>query len=77
MNLVYAQERRLANYGGHDDAIAKLKSTKDANSFQATIKKIAGDQKNDTTAIGDLANVLKTVAPDVAEKISELQKFDR
>jgi len=71
------QERRLANYAGHDDAIAKLKSTKDANSFQATIKKIAGDQKNDTTAIGDLANVLKTVAPDVAEKISELQKFDR
>ena len=42
-----------------------------------TIKKIAGDQKNDTTAIGDLANLLKTVAPDVAEKISELQKFDR
>ena len=71
------QEKRLSNYSNYDDAIAKLKSTKDAASFQSTVKKIAVDQKNDTSAISDLANVLKTVAPDVAEKISELQKIDR
>jgi len=71
------QEKRLTNYSNYDDAIAKLKSSKDAASFQATIKKVAADHKNDTSAIADLANVLKTVAPDVAEKITELQKFDR
>jgi len=71
------QEKRLTNYSNYDDAIAKLKSSKDAASFQSTIKKLAVDQKNDTSAISDLANVLKTVAPDVADKISELQKFDR
>jgi len=71
------QEKRLANYSNYDDAISKLKSSKDAASFQTTIKKIAADQKNDTSAIADLTNVLKNVAPDVAEKISELQKFDR
>lgn len=71
------QEKRLANYSNYDDAISKLKSSKDAASFQTTIKKIAADQKTDTSAIADLTNVLKNVAPDVAEKISELQKFDR
>ena len=73
----FFQEKRLTNYSNYDDAIAKLKSSKDAASFQATIKKVAADHKNDTSAIADLANVLKTVAPDVAEKITELQKFDR
>jgi len=63
--------------GNYDDAIAKLKSSKDAAIFQVTTKKIATDHKNDTSAIADLANVLKTVAPDVTEKISELQKYDR
>merc|ERR1712165_161345 len=45
------QEKRLGNYSNFDDAIAKLKSSKDANSFQSTVKKIAADQKNDTSAI--------------------------
>ena len=67
----------MTNYSNYDDAIAKLKSSKDAAIFQVTTKKIATDHKNDTSAIADLANVLKTVAPDVTEKISELQKYDR
>ena len=67
----------MGNYGNFDDAIAKLKSSKDANSFQMTTKKIATDHKSDTTAITDLNNMLKTEAPDVGEKISELQKLDR
>ena len=67
----------MGNYGNFDDAIARLKSSKDANSFQMTTKKIAADHKSDTTAITDLNNMLKTEAPDVGEKISELQKLDR
>ena len=67
----------MGNYSNFDDAIAKLKSSKDANTFQMAAKKIATDHKSDTTAITDLNNMLKAVAPDVGEKISELQKLDR
>ena len=71
------QERRWACYEQFDDALVKLKSSKDVAAFQATCKKINNDHKNETQAISDLAANMKATSPEVADKIAELQKFDK
>jgi hypothetical protein len=55
--------------------LVKLKSSKDQTAFQNSIKKLNADHKAETQAIADLANGLK--GSDAADKIAELQKFDR
>lgn len=69
------QEKRVACHAQFEDAIVKLKSSKDLAAFQTTTKKLAADHKNETQAISDLATSLK--GTDAAEKIAELQKQDR
>lgn len=69
------QEKRVACHAQFEDAIVKLKATKDLTAFQAATKKLGADHKNETQAITDLANSLK--GTDASEKITELQKQDR
>ena len=71
------QERRFAAYDQADDALVKLKASKDVAAFQATCKKINNDHKTETQAIADQIPSLRVISPEVADKIVELQKFDR
>ena len=63
------QDKRSALYQSYDDAINKFKSTKDANSFAASRKKIDGDYKNLTSHISSVQNQLKSEGSDSAEKV--------
>jgi hypothetical protein len=45
--------------------------------FQASVKNINLEYKKETAHIADLLVKLKADAPDLAEKVSELQKSDK
>lgn len=75
--VVNHQDRRSLLYQAMEDAMVKLKSNKDNNSFQATMKRISGEQKIESSAIADLQNTIKSISPDVGEKVGELQKCDK
>lgn len=70
------QDRRWANYEKFDDALVKLKASKDVNAFKTIQKTLANDQKVESQAIVDLSTNLKTISPDIAEKVIELQRAD-
>jgi len=55
----FVQDRRNASYASFDDALSKLKSSKDTSAFTAASKKSNGDHKSETQAIADLAGDLK------------------
>uniref|UniRef100_A0A8W8LS34 Dolichyl-diphosphooligosaccharide--protein glycosyltransferase subunit 1 n=1 Tax=Magallana gigas TaxID=29159 RepID=A0A8W8LS34_MAGGI len=55
----------------------QYKSTKDANTFAATRKKVDADYKSLTQQISDLQTKLKNEGSDLAEKVNELQVSDR
>ena len=71
------QDKRAGNYSAYENLLVSLKSTKDVDAFQSNSKKILADHKAETGAISDLNNVLKSLSPEVSEKIVELQKQDR
>ena len=75
--ILALQERRNTNYMQYDDALSKLKSSKDNTAFQNSSKKIAADHKNETQGIADLIPNLKSLSAEVAEKVQELQRLDR
>merc|ERR1712029_109165 len=70
------QDRRWANYEKFDDALVKLKASKDVNAFKAIQKTLANDQKVESQAILDLSANLKAISPEIAEKVVELQRAD-
>lgn len=71
------QDRRSALYQAMEDAMVKLKSTKDTAAFQDSLKKIGAEQKTESTAIGDLQNTIKNINADLGEKVNELQRNDK
>jgi oligosaccharyltransferase complex subunit alpha (ribophorin I) len=71
------QEKRNNNYAQFDEALSKLKSSKDNATFQASLKKINNDHKTETQSIADVIPYLKAISVDVAEKVGEIQKLDR
>jgi len=71
------QDRRSALYQAMEDAMVKVKSTKDINAFQASLKKISTDHKSETTGISELQITIKNVNPDLGEKVGELQRLDK
>ncbi|XP_046383465.1 dolichyl-diphosphooligosaccharide--protein glycosyltransferase subunit 1 [Ischnura elegans] len=71
------QDQRALSYQRYDEQLAKLKSSKDVNAFQAAMKSINQDYKNETANIGDLIIKIKSDAPELADKVSEIQKIDR
>eukprot|EP00093_Oithona_nana_P010989 10989.XXX_374591_372528_1 [CDS] Oithona nana genome sequencing. len=74
--IVVLQDQRWNNYEKFDDALVKLKASKDINSFKNSAKAIHSDLKVETQTIDDLAGSLRTLSPEVADKIKELQKLD-
>lgn len=70
-----AHDRRSALYQSYDDAINKYKSTKDANTFAATRKKVDSDYKSLTQQISDLHSKLKHEGSDLADKVINRSKI--
>lgn len=75
--ILTLQDKRAAWYGMFDEQLAKLKTAKDVNAFQASMKNFNHYYKTETSHISELLTKLKTDAPDIAEKVLELQKLDR
>ncbi|XP_063236205.1 dolichyl-diphosphooligosaccharide--protein glycosyltransferase subunit 1 [Bacillus rossius redtenbacheri] len=75
--LMAHQDKRALTYSRFDDLLAKLKTSKDVSAFQSAMKSINADYKAEMGHIADLLVKLKADAPDVAEKVSELQKLDK
>lgn len=71
------QDKRASTYTSYNELLAKLKSTKDINAFLTSVKNVNLEYKNETAHIAELLAKLKADAPDLAEKVSELQKADR
>lgn len=71
------QDQRSAVYQAYDDAINKYKSSKDVGAFTSNRKRVDGDYKLFSQTISDIQQKLKPDAPDIAEKVAELQKLDR
>jgi len=71
------QDKRASTYTSYSELLAKLKSTKDINTFLTSMKNVNLEHKNETAHIAELLVKLKADAPDLAEKVSELQKADR
>jgi hypothetical protein len=63
------QDKRSALYQSFDDAVNKFKSTKDAQSFSNSRKKIDADYKQLTQQIQGLQSQLKNEGADIAEKV--------
>ncbi|XP_073987728.1 dolichyl-diphosphooligosaccharide--protein glycosyltransferase subunit 1 [Rhodnius prolixus] len=70
-------DRRASTYSQMDEQFTKVKSTKDVNSFNSLYKTINQEYKAETSCIAELLLKLKTEAPEVSEKISELQRLDK
>jgi len=70
------QDRRWGNYEKFDDALVKLKASKDINAFKATAKTIANDLKADSQNIADTMATLKPLSTEIADKVNELQRQD-
>ena len=74
--IVGLQDQRWNNYEKFDEALVFLKASKDINAFKNSAKAIHADLKAKTQTIDDLATSLRTLSPEVADKIKELQKLD-
>lgn len=75
--ILMHQDKRTSTFNSLDDQLAKLKINKDVMSFTAAVKYINQEYKLETAHISELLAKLKPEAPEVAEKVSELQKFDK
>uniref|UniRef100_A0A224X9L2 Dolichyl-diphosphooligosaccharide--protein glycosyltransferase subunit 1 n=1 Tax=Panstrongylus lignarius TaxID=156445 RepID=A0A224X9L2_9HEMI len=70
-------DKRAITYTQMDDQFTKVKSTKDVNSFNSISKTINQEYKAETSSIAELLLKLKSEAPEVGDKISELQRLDK
>lgn len=75
--LLSHQNKRVTCYRNYDEQLAKLKLSKDINAFQASMKNINQEYKSESMHISDILLKLKADAPELSDKLLELQKVDR
>lgn len=75
--LLNLLDDRASTYNQIDDQLSQLKTTKDVHTFNTSMKTINQEYKNETSQIAELSTKIKPDAPEVSEKIAELQKLDR
>ncbi|GLV43157.1 uncharacterized protein CBL_14164 [Carabus blaptoides fortunei] len=75
--LLIHQDKRTYLYQLYDSQLSKLKSTKEINSFNSSIKTINNEYKTETNTITELIQKLKPNAIDVYDKLQEIQKLDK
>jgi len=71
------QDRRNGLYVAMADAMVKYKSSKDINAYQASLKRIMNEHKNECQAVSDLLTTVKNINQDLGEKVGELQRLDK
>lgn len=73
------QENREALYEQYDSANAKFKSQKDTNAYQATLKRLNAEHKQETQTIADLIARLKEegASAELIDRVSDVQRLDR
>ena len=77
--VVRHQENRETLYENYDTATSKFKAQKDANSYQATLKRLNSEHKQESQAIADLISRLKDegASAELVDRVSHLQTLDR
>uniref|UniRef100_A0A1W7RAP9 Dolichyl-diphosphooligosaccharide--protein glycosyltransferase subunit 1 n=1 Tax=Hadrurus spadix TaxID=141984 RepID=A0A1W7RAP9_9SCOR len=70
-------EKRTDLYSRYDNILNKYKANKDSSSYQASMKTVNTEHKNETQAINELLQKMKQEGSDAAEKISDLQRLDK
>jgi len=70
-------DNRSNLYTTLEEQLAKLKSTKDVTAFNSAAKVFNQEYKNESAHITDLLAKIKPDAPDIADKLTELQKLDK
>lgn len=75
--VVSRQDARAFTYQQQEEFLARLKTSKDVGTYMSAMKTVTQDYKTYTQHIAELLTKLKPDAPDVAEKVSELQKIDK
>jgi len=76
-NVLRRHAKRAQVYENFDSQLTKLKTNKDAGAYQAALKNLTAEHKTETVAINDIATKVRSEAPELAETITELQRFDR
>lgn len=75
--IIMLQEKRTAIYTTLGDLLQKLKSNKDIPAFLSAVKNLNQEHKTETAQMAELLVKLKADAPELAERVSELQKLDK
>ncbi|XP_046683972.1 dolichyl-diphosphooligosaccharide--protein glycosyltransferase subunit 1 [Homalodisca vitripennis] len=75
--VIALQEKRTATYNAFNDLLQKLKTNRDVSSFLSAVKTLNQEHKNETAQIAELLTKLKADAPELADKVSDLQKLDK
>lgn len=75
--LLLRQDNRTSTYLEMENQLSKLKTSKDTNAYFNVIKNVNNEHKNETAKIGELLQKVKSDAPEIAEKVTELQKLDK
>ncbi|XP_050433899.1 dolichyl-diphosphooligosaccharide--protein glycosyltransferase subunit 1 [Adelges cooleyi] len=75
--IIQHVEKRASVYASWEDSLNKLKHSKDVNAYNAVIKLIQADYKNESSSINELANKLKGESNELADKLNEAQKVEK
>ena len=70
-------DKRATLYEKIEEEIQKLKTSKDVSHSQLATKKLLNAIKEETAAISELGQKIKTDNVEYAEKVVELQKHDK
>lgn len=75
--IVHHIERRTSVYNSWDETLKKLKHSKDISAYNAAVKPIQADYKNESNGINELATKLKTESIELSDKLNEVQKVEK
>lgn len=75
--IMHHFERRASIYSSWDEALNKLKHSKDVGTYNTTSKQIQTDYKNESTSINELATKLKIESTELSDKLNEVQKAEK
>lgn len=75
--IMHHIERRASVYNSWEEALNKLKHSKDISTYNSAAKQVQSDYKNESTSINELATKLKTESAELTEKLNEVQKAEK
>jgi len=73
----FHHDRRTTIYRSYDDVLTKFKSAKDGTAFANSIKNLNLEHKTETAAVIELITKIKAEAPEISDRVDQLQKMDK